>query len=508
MEKTNPIIYEVNTWIWLNELGQKHRRRVDLGSIPPQEWERFSGLKIDALWLMGVWQRSPAGIRIALQQKDQLGDYRRALPDFSVRDVAGSPYCVRRYVVDDWLGGPEGLAAARKELARRGIGLILDFVPNHTARDSPWLFSHPEYFIQGDRDDLLKDPTAFFAVDEPGGGVIASGRDPFFPPWQDVAQINAFNPDLRKASIEVLSAVMEQCDGVRCDMAMLLINSIFKTTWGTRAGKCPSQEYWVEIIEAVRREHPGALFIAEAYWDLEWELQQQGFDFCYDKRLYDRLVSATSETVRLHVLADIGYQEKLLRFLENHDEPRAAAVFPSRKECAAALIVATLPGARLFHDGQIEGRRVRIPVALKRRPHEEVPINLDSFYRRLLTIAGSDCFHTGEWKLCDRSGWPDNSTWLDILAWCWRKGEQRYLIVVNFSDHRSQALVQIPWEDVGGTSWKLADALNGVEYERDGNRMQQPGLFVDLEGWEYHFLRFCQRIDHRSAPAPSNSESS
>ena len=490
MEKANPIVYEVNTWAWLNDLGQKHGRRVDLGSIPPEEWEYFTRLKVNALWLMGVWERSPAGVRIALHEEQQVAEYRRALPDFAPRDVVGSPYCVRRYVVDERLGGTRGLAAAREELAKRGIGLILDFVPNHTAQDSPWISNHPEYFIQGDRDDLIKDPLAFFEADGPSGPVIACGRDPYFPPWRDVAQVNAFGPGLRKASIEALHGIMEQCDGVRCDMAMLLMNAVFERTWGKRAGEYPSREYWVEIIEAVRRRYLGALFIAEAYWDLEWELQRQGFDFCYDKRLYERLVSGASDTVSLHLLADIGYQYKMLRFIENHDEPRAAAVFPPHKERAAALIVATLPGAKLFHDGQIEGRRVRIPVALGRRPPEEPEIALQSFYRRLLTIAGSGCFHDGEWKLCDRGGWTDNSSWMDILTWSFRKGEERYLIVVNFSDHKSQALVQIPWPDIGGAPWRLVDVLGGMEYERGGDEMLKQGLFVDLEAWNYHFFKF------------------
>ena len=152
------IIYEINTWIWLGELGQKHEGRIDLGSVPAGEWDYFSALKVDAVWFMGVWERSPAGIRIALQQEDVVAEYRRVLPDFTPEDVVGSPYCVRRYRVDENLGGPKGLAVAREELARRGIGLILDFVPNHTAHDCPWIWTHPGYYIQGNHDDLAKEP--------------------------------------------------------------------------------------------------------------------------------------------------------------------------------------------------------------------------------------------------------------------------------------------------------------------------------------------------------------
>jgi hypothetical protein len=485
--RENPLIYEINTRAWLNGLGQKCGRRLDLASVPSGEWEALAAFGIDALWFMGVWERSPRGLQIALGQEKELAELRRTLPGFSTEDVVGSPYCVRRYVVDEYLGGPEGLSVARNELAERGIRLILDFVPNHTAQDHPWVSTHPEYYIQGDPDDPAAAPSAFF---EANGRVIAKGRDPFFAPWQDVAQLNGFNPALRKAAIETIRDIAGQCDGIRCDMAMLLMNGIFARTWGKGAGKCPNEEYWVEIIEGVRRTSPEFLFIAEVYWDLEWELQQQGFDFCYDKRLYDRFLQGTAEEVRLHLLADPAYQKKLLRFMENHDEDRAAAVFSPLKERAVATALATLPGAKLFHDGQFEGRKIKVPVWLRHWPPEEAQIDLQNFYRELLAAVDSDCFHKGEWTLCDRQGWPDNPSWRNILAWCWGAGEERYLIVLNWSDYRSQALVRIPWPDIGGVSWKLIDVLNGEEYDRDGNQIQDQGLYVDLENWSCHFLKF------------------
>ena len=160
---------------------------------------------------------------------------------------------------------------------------------------------------------------------EKGGRIFACGRDPYFPAWPDVLQLNAFHPGLRQAVIETLLDMAGQCDGVRCDMAMLLLNNIFERTWGLRAGARPETDYWPEIIPAIKRNSPNFKFIAEAYWDLEWELQQQGFDFCYDKKLYDRMEHENAENVRLHLLADMPYQERLVRFIENHDEPRAAA---------------------------------------------------------------------------------------------------------------------------------------------------------------------------------------
>ncbi len=201
-----------------------------------------------------------------------------------------------------------------------------------------------------------------------GKRVFACGRDPFFPAWPDVLQLNAFQPGLRQAVVDTISSIAGQCDGIRCDMAMLLLNSVFERTWGQRAGQQPATEYWADVIPTIKKVHPDFLFIAEAYWDLEYTLQQQGFNFCYDKRLYDRLEHESAESVRLHLCADPEYQEKLLRFIENHDEPRAAATFLPAKERAAAVTTSTLPGARLFHEGQFEGRKIRVPVFLGRRP--------------------------------------------------------------------------------------------------------------------------------------------
>jgi hypothetical protein len=250
--------------------------------------------------------------------------------------------------------------------------------------------------------------------------VFACGRDPFFPAWPDVLQLNAFQPRLRQAVIETLADIAEQCDGVRCDMAMLLLNQIFERTWGIRAGQRPTTEYWVDVILAIKKTHPDFLFMAEAYWDLEWGLQQQGFDYCYDKRLYDRLEHDSTENVRLHLCADLAYQEKLVRFIENHDEPRALSVFSAQKERAAAVTIATIPGAKLFHEGQFEGRKVRLPVFLGRRPEEPADPDLLAFYRTLLKAASSEGLREGHWQLCERTGWPDNASCRNLLAWCWR----------------------------------------------------------------------------------------
>ncbi|HET8843865.1 MAG TPA: alpha-amylase family glycosyl hydrolase, partial [Ktedonobacteraceae bacterium] len=477
-----PVIYEIDTWVWLNELSQQHLYEVTLGNVPVQEWDKIAALGVDAVWLMGVWERSPEGIQSANQNPDLQADFRRALPDYTSADNVGSAYCVRRYIVDKHLGGPEELAVARQMLAQRGLRLILDFIPNHVAPDHPWTREHPEYFVQGTHQDLRLTPEAFFEI---GTTVIARGRDPFFPPWPDVAQLNAFSPDLRRAASETVCSIAEQCDGIRCDMVMLLLNNIFERTWGERVGKSPSDEYWQAVISTVRARYPQFLLLAETYWDLEWTMQQLGFDYCYDKRLYDRLLHDPVESIRLHLTAGLDYQDKLVRFIENHDEPRAAEVFPPEQERAAVVVMMTLPGARLLYEGQCEGRKVRPSVFLARRPVERVNTELLAFYRELLAAVRKTEFSTSEWQLCERTGWPDNQSYLNIIAWCWSREKDRYMVVVNFSQDESQARVHLPWNALAGSTWQLTDVLNNARFERAGSELQRDGLYVNLPAWTF-----------------------
>jgi hypothetical protein len=421
-----------------------------------------------------------------MRNQGLLDDFRRALPDFVAADNVGSPYCVRNYVVDSHLGGPKGLAVARKELAQRGLRLMLDFVPNHVAPDHPWVTDHPDYFIQGNYGDSVREPGAFLAA---GGNVFACGKDPFFPAWPDVLQLNAFNPGLRAAIIETVNSIADQCDGVRCDMAMLVMNDIFQRTWGERAGARPEKEYWPELIGAVRAKHPGFLFMAEAYWDLEWELQQHGFDFCYDKKLYDRLEHGPAENVRLHLCADLAYQERLVRFIENHDEPRAAATFSPEKERAAAVLTSTLPGAVLLHEGQFEGRKVRLPVFLGRRPDEPPDPECRVFYANLLQAIAKERLRSGACQLCGREGWPDNSSYLNLVAWCWTREDARHLLIVNLADSPAQARVQVPGDGIRGRKWRLVDVLTGEAFDRDGDEMGGGGVYIDLGPWGRNFFR-------------------
>jgi len=488
---TAPLIYEIDTWPWLERLSRAAGRRLTLADVPAATWDDLAALGVDVVWLMGVWRRSPAGTAIAMADPERMAVFRVVLPDLTGSDMAGSPYCIRDYVVDDHLGGPAGLATARRSLAVRGMRLLLDFVPNHVAPDHPWTDTRPGRFVRGSAGDLARDPRSFVRA---GDQVLACGRDPYFPAWTDVVQLDAFSPDLRAAATETLGGILDQCDGVRADMAMLLLNDVFAQTWGDRVGPPPATEYWTDIIDAVRATHPDALLVAEAYWGLEWRLQQLGFDHCYDKRLYDRLASGDAEAVRLHLCADLGYQQGLARFTENHDEPRAAAAFAGERNRAAAVVALALPGARLLHDGQLEGRRVQLPVFLGRMPDEAPDADLERWFRAFLGVLREPVLRSGTWSLCERWGWPGNDRWAQLLAWSWARSEAAegdpWLLVVNLGPESAAGHVAVPssWVRLRGATWTLDDPVHGTAFERSGDDLLD-GFYVELPAWSSHLFR-------------------
>jgi hypothetical protein len=489
-----PVIYEVNTAIWLADMSRAAGHPVTLAGVPGTAWDAVTPPGVDAVWLMGVWQRSPAGRQLATVNEGLQASFRAALPGVRSDDVLGSPYCVRRYEVDDTFGGREALGAARAALAKRGARLVLDYVPNHVAPDHPWVMSQPGLFVNGAQSDLDADPSGWLRAD---GHVLAHGRDPYFPPWPDVVQLDAFSSALREATIATLADIAGQCDGIRCDMAMLMTNEVFARTWGGRTGQQPGEEFWPDVIAGLRERQPEAVLIAEAYWDMEWTLQQQGFDFCYDKRLYDRLLGGDVAAIRAHLRAGLDYQSRLIRFLENHDEPRIASELPKDAERAAAVAIATLPGATLWHEGQFEGRRVHPPVFLSRRPDEPLDRDLADWYRHLLAAVGTHRVRAGTWRLLEATGWPDNDSCRNLLAWSWTDdgadGGGRHLVVINFSGEPAQGRVHLDWPGLEGADWHLDSVLGDSAFGRSGDELAGPGLFVDLQPWQFHLVEITRK---------------
>lgn len=492
-ETKHPILYEINVRPWLAELSAREGRTITLAGIPGRELDRLAGLGIDLVWLMGVWETGPLGVRIARSHPGLEQEYRRALPDFTPEDVIGSPYSIARYTVSSRLGGPEDLANLRRRLAERGIGLVLDFVVNHTGVDAPWVRERPELYVHGTSDDLRRSPHDFFAVETVSGPrILAHGKDPYFPGWTDTVQLDLLHPETREVLRSTLDRIADQCDGVRCDMAMLALDSVFRRTWGDRPAGSPraAGELWTDLAGSVRTGHPGFLLIAEVYWGIEADLRSLGIDYTYDKTLYDRLAGGSAETVRRHLDADPWFQLGSVRFLENHDEPRAAAVFPWHRHRAAAVVAATLPGMVLLHEGQLEGRRVHLPVQLRRRPPEPVDPEVQGFYGRLLEALKDPVFRQGDWRLLQvRPAWEGNPTWEGFLAWEWSLGPHLRWVAVNLGSTQGQCYIAFDACDHAGLRGReldLRELLGGAGYRRGGSELLETGLYLDLPPSGFH----------------------
>ncbi|TAK97478.1 MAG: alpha-amylase, partial [Verrucomicrobia bacterium] len=406
----HPLLYEINTRCWLNALSAQLQQPVTLGSIPEStfaDWERRGFTHI---WLMGVWTTGPRAREIALHEPGLVMNYDRVLPGWREEDVAGSPYSIAAYEVPAALGGEAGFKTFREQLHERGMKLILDFVPNHLGIDHAWLAERPELFVQSaqETEGTFAQPTA------DGVRWIANGKDPYFAPWTDVAQVEYRRQSARDAMRELLLDVAARCDGVRCDMAMLLLNEVFTRTWAHLpcAEKMPASEFWAGAITAVKRAQPGFIFMAEVYWGLEGTLQSLGFDYTYDKQLYDDLIWRNYMGAQRRLLeSSARFVESSVHFLENHDEDRAATKFSHAELRAAALVILGLPGMRFLHEGQLEGAKLRVPVQLGRWPVEPRDGEVAKIYESLLATLTRSAVGRGEFKLLlPRPAWYGNPT--------------------------------------------------------------------------------------------------
>jgi glycosidase len=484
-----PHLYEINTQLFLKRLSVKGNTAPLLTELPDDVWKTFSTKGFDLIWLMGVWQRSPASRKQALRVKSLRERYDVVLPGWKNHDITGSPYAVYEYSCNSLFGSQDSLRHLRTKLNQNDLKLILDFVPNHFARDNKWTMSRPAYFIRGSKEDAAEFPDSYFSPHE--DIYIAHGKDPNFPSWTDTAQVNIFSTSLRKALVNILLQIADQADGVRCDMAMLLLNDVFERTWGNQLQRFrrPDTEFWTEAIEKVRERHSGFIFIAEAYWGLETQLQQAGFDFIYDKTLYDRVRFSTAADILDYLRTHDPLEHHSVYFIENHDEQRAVTAFGRERSIAAAVVVMTLPCLRLIHDGQLEGKRIQIPVQLMREPEDAHDPDIEQFYNRLLSICNHEVFHNGTWKLIESNeAFEKDVSYTNLLAWSWHYNEQVKIVVTNYSPNSAQSWIKPRLQIEGNGTLELEDELTGTKYRKEVAEIREKGLYIDLKPYHSHIF--------------------
>ena len=486
-----PSLYQINTRVWLTELSQNIGRAATLDDIPDSELDRLAEQGFDFIWLLSVWQTGLAAQKVSRTNPEWLREFHETVPDLRDEDIPGSGFAITGYTVHQNLGGDAALARVRERLKKRGLKLMLDFVPNHMALDHPWVETHPEHFVQGTEHDLARAPQNYTWIKRKGGDMVfAYGRDPYFAGWPDTLQLNYANPATQEAMIGELLKIAGQCDGVRCDMAMLVLPDVFERTWGKRAPL-----FWPGATQRVRDRVPGFTLMAEVYWDMEWTMQQQGFDYAYDKRLYDRLREHHARPVREHFHAGLDFQDKLARFLENHDEPRAAATFSPEVHQAAAVITFLSPGLRFFHQGQFDGKKKRISPHLGRGPNEPIDQGLAAFYDRLLAVLRQSTVRDGTWQLLECvPAWEGNWTHDCFLVFAWQGTDgERLIAAVNYAPNQSQCHVRLPFADLGGKKWRLQDQLDTAGYDWNGDDLQGRGLYLDMTPWKASVFKLSQR---------------
>jgi glycosidase len=484
----NPKLYELNTRVWLKKIGKK------LSDLPITFFTDLAQKGINIVWLMGIWKTSPKVIDKYCFTPELVNSYDKALKGWKKEDVIGSPYSVDEYEVNHEIGTWEDLIALKKKLNNIGIKLLLDFVSNHISVESRALITNPDIFLQVDEELYHKDPFTFFRSQFNPEIIFAHGRDPLFPAWQDTVQVNYFSINAREYACKILLKLVEVCDGVRCDMAMLPLNNVFYNTWmgvlNRTNFKRPSGEFWEMAIKTVKGINSNFIFLAEAYWDLEWDLQQLGFDFTYDKRLTDRLVYGYLPEVIAHLKADKVFQNKSVRFIENHDEARAVTKFGKYRSLAAATVISTIQGMKFYYDGQLEGKKVRLPVQLGREPEEKISNTVHKYYEKLLNITKEDIFILGNWELLEPiTAGNGNLSFQNFLAWQWSYKNERALVIINYSEITSQCRIKIDTmskKDI----FNIHDQLNGKVFDRLASEIKNPGLFIELKGFASHIFTF------------------
>jgi glycosidase len=471
-------LYEINTRAWLFNLGKKNKEEITLSGVPDTFWWDLKEKGFDWIWLMGVWKHSPLSIEDLNRHVGLLKEIDEALPNWK----------------PEVIGKSNELNKIKKKLNQIGMKLMLDFVPNHFGNASYLVKTNPELFISSiEKPDKNSNLFAYNQT-EKGPYWVAYGKDPYFPPWDDTFQLNYFNLDTRNLMMEILLQMTDKCDGIRCDMAMLCLNDVVAKTWGWfLSQESPKTEFWEEAIQKVKDVKPEFSFLAEVYWDLEWQLQQLGFDYTYDKRLYDRSKDESTKVIREHLQADLEFQKRSLRFIENHDENRAIKAFGRDKSIAAAIIMGTTPGMSLYHQGQIEGFKIKIPVQLRQKSVEHHDVSIRSHYYKLLEFTNQEVFKKGQWRLLNISeAGKDNFSWHNLLAWQWDSDniEQINLIVVNYASIRSSGIIfpLLPETIKNKEELRFEDKLENVVFIKNSESIINRGLYVDLHPYKSHLF--------------------
>eukprot|EP01132_Coremiostelium_polycephalum_P005236 gene5236-6517_t len=486
------MMYEISIRPWLYNLSIIYNTQITtLSDIPKEEFQKIKSMGFDMVWMMGVWELGDYGLNFDRTNQGLLQHYGQVLPGYTVDDIIGSPYAVTNYSVNTQLGSEQDLINLRKMLNEMGLLLMLDFVPNHTAVDSVMMSENIDYFIRAPQSSSPPyDPNTYL----PNG--VAYGSAGWGGAWMDTAQLNIWNPETAKARIQQLLTVASFADAIRCDMAYLLLNSLFGQNWQSQLSSWgytqPADEWWQTAISIVKGVYPDIIFLAEVYHPWEQPLQDVGFDYTYDKMLHDYLGGGNLDQVKGWISGNsLNFTTHSAHFISNHDEPRGANFFGSWwRSDAAALITYTLPGLRFFWWGDFEGYSNQLDVHLRREESEPAIGTAQGFYQNLTSIVSDPVFKYGDFQYLNVGG--SDSSW-PLIAYKWNYQGEKRLCVLDFSDTEGSGYIVLDDAEAGpdgNDTIPVTDLLSGTTYYRSAQELRTQGLYVIINTWYGQIFKY------------------
>ena len=484
-----PSIYQISTRPFLYSLSQQYNKTIKtLREIPEKVFEKFKSKKFDYIWFMGVWQIGEYGLKHDRETKSLISNYQKNLPDYTTDDAIGCPFSIIDYICNKEIcpNGDEDLLYLKKKLNSMGIRLMVDFIPNHFSLDSVLINENKDYFIQAPKNNS-NDSNKYF---ENG---IAYGNMQYSSPWTDVAQLNYYNLETRKMMKKKLLRIAELSDGVRCDMAYIILNDYFYETWKNELNfygwKKPNEEFWSSAIKEVKKSYPDFKFLAEVYGDFYKNLINLGFDYTYDKELLDRFKSGHMDNIRNWISNTDNYNLHLCRFIENHDDNRATEIFGYniKRTNISALAIYTLPGMKFYFQDQWFGYKNKLDVHLRRSKSENKNKETMEFYDKFFNIINKNIFKNGDYTYL----YPEGDSYWRLICISWRNNdnEEKLLVVVNYTDEKGWGKVKL--NDISGSGMiQLKELLSGECYERNRDEIRNSGLYVGLDAFSAQIFAY------------------
>ena len=526
--KQNIVLIAKNTFVWLYQLSDKYNKPIKhLDQIPIEELESLRSFGVNGLWLIGIWERSPASKNI----KELYGK----------KNAIASAYSIYNYRITNDLGGENAYLKLKTKANDAGLKLGCDMVPNHTGIDSPWVIDHPDWFIQTERNpssgfeynspNLSSDPRAEIRIEEgyftqTGAAEVFQfrcntseknlymyhGNDGTSMPWNDTVQLNYLNQKTRTAVREVILDVAGKFDIIRLDAAMTLTRQHYKRLWFPYIGGTKfiptrgnhnmddldfddqmPQEFWVEVLNDIQEKQPDTLLIAEAFWLMEgFFIQHLGMDRVYNSAFMNLLRDEENEKFRQFIKDMIAidplFLERLVNYQSTPDEESAINQFGNKeKYFSICTLLATMPGLPMFGHGQFEGYKERygmdfLQPHLKETPDEDLLKRHKELIQPLLENRSKySC--SKNFRLHDfhyLNGKINNN----VIAYSNQNNNYQSLVIYNNADRQSDGFIKTPFELGENNSIVLIDFYTKKEIQTPSSAIEDQKISIRLSSYE------------------------